>query len=93
MQGLERLVLLPLPLRERGKEMKLVKDPNSVWETHMVEGYPFGLEKIDRGAWYAFQLWGKNRIYFMTKGEGKEKAKLVLEERLNDYKKRIIVAQ
>lgn len=73
--------------------MKLVKDPNSVWETHLVEGYPFGIEKIDRGAWYAFQLWGNRRIYLMTKGQGKEKAKAILEERLNDYKARIIIAQ
>jgi len=73
--------------------MRYVKDPNSVWETYMVEGYPFGIEKIDRGAWYAFHLWGRNRIYLMTKGEGRERAKAILEESLNDYKARIIVAQ
>ncbi len=73
--------------------MKYVRDINSVWETHLVEGYPFGIERIDRGAWYAFQLGGKDRIYLMTKGEGKERAKAVLEERLSDYKARIILAQ
>jgi hypothetical protein len=59
----------------------------------MVEGYPFGIEKIDRGAWYAFHLWGRDRIYLMTEGEGKEKAKAILEKKLEDYKARIIVAQ
>jgi hypothetical protein len=73
--------------------MKYVRDTDSVWETHLVEGYPFGIERIDRGAWYAFQLWGKNRIYLMTKGEGKEKAKSILEQRLSDYKARMIVAE
>jgi len=73
--------------------MKYIKDSNSVWETYMVEGYPFGIEKLDRGAWYAFHLWGRDRIYLMTKGEGKERAKAILEERLNDYKTRIIVAK
>jgi hypothetical protein len=29
----------------------------------------------------------------MTKGEGKEKAKAILEQRLSDYKARIIVAE
>jgi len=73
--------------------MRYIKDSNSVWETYMVEGYPFGIEKIDRGAWYAFHLWGRDRIYLMTEGEGKEKAKAILEKKLEDYKARIIVAQ
>lgn len=71
--------------------MKLIKDEASVWETHLVEGYPFGIEKIDRGAWYPFQLWGKQRIYLDTKGTGKEKAMAVLRIRLEDYKSRIVV--
>ena len=70
--------------------MKLIKDETSAWETHFVEGYPFGIEKIDRGAWYPFQLWGKRRIYLETKGMGKEKAVAVLKVRLEDYKSRII---
>ena len=70
--------------------MKLIKDEASVWETHYVEGYPFGIEKIDRGAWYPFQLWGKRRIYLETKGMGKEKAVAILKVRLEDYKSRII---
>lgn len=71
--------------------MKLIKDKASVWETHLVEGYPFGIEKIDRGAWYAFQLWGNRRIYLMTEGKGKDKAVAVVEQAVEDYKARIIV--
>jgi hypothetical protein len=71
--------------------MKLIKDEASAWETHFVEGYPFGIEKIDRGAWYPFQLWGKRRIYLETKGMGKEKATAILKEKVEDYKARIIV--
>ena len=71
--------------------MKLIKDTASVWETYMVEGYPFGVEKIDRGAWYAFELWGKNRIYLDTKGVGKDKALALLADKLEDYKSRIVV--
>jgi hypothetical protein len=70
--------------------MKLIKDEASAWETHLVEGYPFGIEKIDRGAWYPFQLWGKQRIYLETKGMGKEKAVAILKVRLEDYKSRIV---
>lgn len=70
--------------------MKLIKDETSAWETHLVEGYPFGIEKIDRGAWYPFQLWGKRQIYLETKGMGKEKAVAILKVRLEDYKSRII---
>jgi hypothetical protein len=71
--------------------MRLIKDEASVWETYLVEGYPFGLEKIDRGAWYPFQLWGKRRIYLETKGMSKEKAAAILKVRLEDYKSKIIV--
>jgi hypothetical protein len=71
--------------------MRLIKDEASVWETHLVEGYPFGLEKIDRGAWYPFQLYGKRRIYLSYKGMGKEKATAILKEKVEDYKARIIV--
>jgi UDP-galactopyranose mutase len=70
--------------------MKLIKDEASVWETHIVEGYPFGIEKIDRGAWYPFQFYGKRRIYLSYKGMGKEKAAAILKERLEDYKSKII---
>jgi hypothetical protein len=78
-----------LGIREKEK-MKLIKDETSAWETHLVEGYPFGIEKIDRGAWYPFQLWGKRRIYLDTKGMSKEKATAILKERLEDYKSRIV---
>ena len=70
--------------------MKLIKDKTSAWDTYMVEGYPFGIEKIDRGAWYAFRLWGKDRIYLDTKGVGKDKAIALLAPALEDYKSRII---
>ena len=73
--------------------MRLVKDSASVWETYMVEGYPLGIEKIDRGAWYAFRLFGQNRIYFMTEGVGKERAKALLAQELEEYKSRIIVGK
>jgi len=73
--------------------MKLIKDNASAWETYMVEGHPFGIEKIDRGAWYAFHLFGKNRIYLETNGMGKERAKALLAHALKDYKARIIVGK
>ena len=72
--------------------MKLIKDTASAWDTYLVEGYPFGIEKIDRGAWYAFQLWGSRRIYLDTKGVGKDKAIKLMNEKLEDYKSRIVVA-
>lgn len=36
-------------------------DPNNpyVWQ---IEGAPFGVEKIDRGAYAPFRLWNKSRI-------------------------------
>jgi hypothetical protein len=71
--------------------MKLIKDEKSAWETYLVEGYPFGIEKIDRGAWFPFQLWGGRRIYLDTKGTGKERAKAFLEEEIREYESRIIV--
>jgi len=71
--------------------MKLIKDETSACETHYVDGYPFGIEKIDRGAWYPFQLWGNRRIYLETKGMGKEKATAILKDAVEDYKARIIV--
>jgi hypothetical protein len=71
--------------------MKLVKDTASVWETHLVQGYPFGIEKIDRGQWYPFQLWGRERIYLDTKGVGRDKAIALLASKIEDYKSRIVV--
>ena len=43
--------------------MKLIKDEASVWETHLIEGYPFGIEKIDHRDYVVFRLWGNRRIY------------------------------
>ena len=43
--------------------MKLIKDNASAWETYMVEGYPFGIEKIAPRDYVVFRLWGANRAY------------------------------
>lgn len=48
--------------------MKLIKDTASVWETYMVEGYPFGIEKIAPRDYVVFRLWGKNRVYLRDTG-------------------------
>lgn len=34
-----------------------------------VEGAPFGVEKIDRGAYAPFRLWNKNRTYVTKAGK------------------------
>ena len=31
--------------------------------TWQVEGFPFGVEKIDRACYAPFRLWGKSRVY------------------------------
>ena len=43
--------------------MKLIKDEASVWETHMIAGYPFGIEMIAPNDYVVFRLWGNRRIY------------------------------
>jgi hypothetical protein len=72
--------------------MKLIKDSASAWDTYLVDGYPFGIEKIDRGAWFAFKMFGKNRIYLETNGMGRKRAEALLAVALEDYKSRIITA-
>ena len=49
--------------------MKLIKDTASVWETHMIEGYPFGIEKIAPRDYVVFRLWGNRRLYLRDSGE------------------------
>ena len=72
--------------------MKLIKDSASAWDTYLVDGYPFGIEKIDRGAWFAFKMFGKNRIYLEANGMGRKRAEALLAVALEDYKSRIITA-
>ena len=49
--------------------MELIKDEASVWDTHMVKGYPFGIERIAPRDYVVFRLWGKTRIYLRDSGE------------------------
>ena len=79
--------------------MKLVKDNQSAWETYRVEEFPnWGIEKIDRGAWYVFHQWGSQRVYMYAagaiygRGIGKEKAIRFLKKKIEDNRGRIIEA-
>ena len=78
--------------------MKLIKDKASAWETYRVADFPlWGIEKIDRGAWYAFRQWGGERVYLRqregeyARGVSKAKATALLAEELESHKSRIIV--
>lgn len=48
--------------------MKLIKHHESVWETHFIEGYPFGIEKIAPRDYVAFRMWGGRRVYLRDTG-------------------------
>lgn len=74
--------------------MKLIKDPASVWDTDMVEGVPFGIEKIAPRDYVAFQLWGNRRIYLNNSEGFTSKAKAIgyLESRIAKYKESIVVS-
>jgi len=79
--------------------MKLVKDNASAWETYRVAEFPnWGIEKIDRGAWYIFRQWGKERFYIYRnidpygKGVGKDKAIAYLKELIAEHRANIIVS-
>lgn len=79
--------------------MKLIKDTASAWETYRVEEFPlWGIEKIDRGAWYIFRQWGGERIYLYQRdkafgrGIGKERAIALLREEIEKYRANIIVS-
>jgi hypothetical protein len=79
--------------------MKLIKDEKSAWETYRVADFPqWGIEKIDRGAWYIFREWGKERIYLYQRdkafgrGIGRARAIELLAQEIEDHKSKIIVS-
>ena len=79
--------------------MKLIKDKASAWETYRVEEFPlWGIEKVDRGAWYIFHQWGGERIYLYQRdkafgrGIAKERAIALLREEIEKHKANIIVS-
>jgi hypothetical protein len=73
--------------------MQLVKDEHSVWETHMVKGYPFGIEKIAPRDYVVFRLFGSRRIYLREDGfTSKAQAMAYLENDVKTYKNSIITA-
>ena len=73
--------------------MKLVKDTASTWETHLVEGYPFGMEKIAPRDYVIFRLWGGRRVYLRDEGfTSKAQAMTYLEPVIAKYEASIIVA-
>lgn len=73
--------------------MKLIKDSASVWETHLVEGYPFGIEKIAPRDYVIFRLWGGRRVYLRDEGfVSKAQALAYLEPIIEKYESSIVVA-
>jgi hypothetical protein len=73
--------------------VQLVKDEHSVWETHMVKGYPFGIEKIDSRDYVVFRLFGSRRIYLREDGfTSKAQAMAYLENDIKTYENSIITA-
>lgn len=73
--------------------MRLIKDSASVWETHLVEGYPFGIEKIDSRDFVVFRLWGKQRVYMRDTGfTSKAQAFAYLKPMVEKYEASIITA-
>lgn len=79
--------------------MKLIRDKESAWETYRVAGFPlWGIEKIDRGAWYVFREFGGNRIYLKQwseaygRGVSKAAAIALLSAEIESHKSKIIVS-
>jgi len=73
--------------------MKLVQDTASVWDTYMIEGYPFGIEKIDARDWVVFRLFGSRRIYLRDAGfTSKAQAHDYLVPIVEKYRSSIITA-
>jgi len=73
--------------------MKLIKDTASVWETHLVEGYPFGIEKIAPRDYVIFRLWGGRRVYIRDEGFlSKAQALAYLTPMIEKYEASIVVA-
>jgi hypothetical protein len=80
--------------------MKLIKDEASAWETYRVAEFPlWGIEKIDRGAWYIFRQWGGERIYLRQwsdaygRGVSKSLALSTLREEIKKHRESIIEAK
>jgi hypothetical protein len=73
--------------------MKLIKHHESVWETHFIEGYPFGIEKIDARDYVAFRIWGGYRVYLRDEGfTSKAQALDYLTPIVEKYQSSIITA-
>ena len=73
--------------------MKLVKDTASAWETYLVEGYPFGIEKIAPRDYVVFRLWGRQRVYMRDTGfTSKTQALDYLAPIVKNYEASIITA-
>lgn len=73
--------------------MRLIKDTASVWETHLVEGYPFGIEKITPCDYVIFRLWGGRRVYLRDEGfTSKAQALAYLRPMVEKYEASIITA-
>ncbi len=73
--------------------MKLIKETNGAWETHLVEGYPFGIERVTYKSWTAFRLWGSRRVYIREADFiSKEQAIAYLEPMVAKYQASIIEA-
>jgi hypothetical protein len=73
--------------------MKLIKHHESVWETHLIEGYPFGIEKIDARDYVVFRIWGGRRIYLRDEGfTSKAQALSYLTPIVQKYQGSIITA-
>lgn len=73
--------------------MKLIKDEASIWETHLVEGYPFGIEKIAPRDYVIFRLWGGRRVYIRDEGfTSKAQAIDYLTPMVEKYEASIITA-
>lgn len=73
--------------------MKLIKDKTSVWETHLVEGYPFGIEKIAPRDYVVFRLWANRRVYLREQGfTSKQQAGAYLAPIVAKYEASIVTA-
>jgi len=73
--------------------MKLIKDEKSVWETHFIEGFPFGIEKISSRDYVVFRLFGSRRIYLREDGfTSKAQALAYLAPVVENYSNSIITA-
>jgi hypothetical protein len=73
--------------------MKLIQHHESVWETYLIEGYPFGIEKIAPRDYVAFRMWGGRRVYLRDTGfTSKAQALDYLTPIVEKYQSSIITA-